>query len=130
MHTNISLLLTLLDLAPQLQCDLGTRWPEVCKSLLTLAGRLANEGDTLSIRRDLDSLLDELFAILPETSSATLRSKLQDLHREAADQPSRLRAFGEQDRLTGDREPESNDAIIVPVFYGTDRKRSDRKSVV
>lgn len=125
MHTNISLLLTLLDLAPQLQCDLGTRWPEVCKSLLTLAGRLANEGDTLSIRRDLDSLLDELFAILPETSSATLRSKLQELHREAADQPSRLRAFGEQDRLTGDREPESNDAIIVPVFYGTDRKRSD-----
>lgn len=123
MSANSSLLLGLLDLAPEFQSALGDAWPEVRDELLLLAGRLENEGDTVSLRRDLDRLLDRLLKIVPPATAGTLRALLRKPQMDVAS--STLRGAYGQGPKSGDTEPAAEGAIVVPVFYGTDRAPSN-----
>lgn len=131
MSVNSSLLLGLLDLAPELQQAFGEAWPEVRDELLLLAGRLENEGDTAPFRRDLDRLLDRLLTTLSPATRDKIRGLIGQARDDAGLSPT-LRAPGgarpgetkparEPKTAAGGAVPPATGAIVVPVFFGTDR---------
>lgn len=131
MSANSSLLLAVLDLAPELQHAFGDAWPEVRDELLALTGRLENEGDTARFRRDLDRLLDRLLKTLPSATSDKIRGLIAQARADAdlsptlrapsAARPSEAKRAREPKTAAGGAVPPATGAIVVPVFYGTDR---------
>lgn len=122
MSPNAQLLLALLDLSPGLERALGDAWPAFRDDLLVLAGRLENDGDTPALRRDVDAFVQRLLTSAPAEAAKAVRGAVQQAA--VAGRPTTVRRRG---GVKGAPQPaagastEPDDAVVVPIFYGTDR---------
>jgi esterase/lipase superfamily enzyme len=115
---NVTLLLALLDLAPEMDAALGEAWPTVRDQLLLLISRAQNDGDTGQLSRDLNRLLDYLLKNAPTTIVSGVRASLRAVTAIPDQQPLR-KPKGVHEG--GHPPPSAAGAVVLPVFYSTDR---------
>jgi esterase/lipase superfamily enzyme len=120
--SNVTLVLALIELSPVLQSTLGEAWPEARDQLLLLAGRLHNDGDTRELSRGLDRLLDYLLKVSPDSIASRVREFIRSAV--GVDESLSVRMPSEA-RKTGHPEQQTAGTVVLPIFYGTDRRIVD-----
>jgi esterase/lipase superfamily enzyme len=131
MPYNVSLLLALLGVAPELQRILGDDWTPFRDEILVLAGRLEQEGDTQTLGDALNDFVRRLLKTAPPDATNAVRGAMQRAQpASATTRTTRGAARAERGGRAG-RAPdkaatsEPVGTVVIPVFYGTDRASTD-----
>jgi esterase/lipase superfamily enzyme len=124
------ILLGFLDAADDLERALGTEWQVWCERLLELLSRLDLEGETEALADDVWTLAEQL----ADTPAAAVVDRI--MARESGlPQPASsrrgLRPFSTGTSITRPDQPEETEAaaptpaVTLPVYFATNRERSD-----